>query len=243
MKMNEQPAEWCGAQDSNAALADQFWLESGYLPPQNDQSWREQEAMGFTVSQEDGFSDSPADGADEQPIPQEQVLEPDSRGRGLKGVMFALLMVPVVAFAIAAFTAPGILRADFWRAHWDAASSLVNPAVPPAIAVRTPVPLPVRAPPPPPRPVLATAPDLNTAPAADAPSADATPGPAAIPVPAAAPETNMIPAVMPKPRPQPVLRSAHRDKAGDRDTGGFYAMVIGPDGTREYTYFPSKPSP
>jgi hypothetical protein len=252
MKTNEQSAEWYGAQAS-AVPVDQFWLDSGYLPPQNDQSWREQEAMGFTVSHEDSFSDSPAEIADEEPLYEVQALEPESPGRGLKGVMLALFMVPVMAFAIAAFSAPGILKADFWRAHWDAASSLLKPAAAPVVAVREPAPAPLATQAPAkPQPALAAAPALNTAPTADAvpvinAASDATPNANAVPVPppvpTAAPGANAIPDIAPTPRPQPVMRSAKRDKAADHDTGGFYAMVIGTDGTREYRYFPSKPSP
>jgi hypothetical protein len=241
MKANEQSAEWYGAQD-NAAPADQFWLDGGYLPSQNDQSWREQEAMGFSVSHEDGFAVLPAEIADEEPIQQEQILEPENTGRGLKGVMFALFMVPVIAFVIVAFTAPGILKPDFWRAHWDAANSLLKPASTPAIAARTPVPTPLAAKAPPkPQPTLAAAPDLNTAPVAAPVINAATPNANAAPT--AAQAANMIPDIAPTPRSQPTVRPAKHNTADDRDTGGFYAMVIGTDGTREYRYFPAKPSP
>ena len=83
---------------------------------------------------------------------------------------------------------------------------------------------------------------INAAPDTDAtPNADAAPTPT--PAPAATQEANRIPDIAPTPRPQPAMRFAKREKADDRDTGGFYAMVIGTDGTREYRYFPSKPSP
>jgi hypothetical protein len=259
MKADEQPEDWHPARDPYEALTEQ---ENGYLPSQDNQSWREQEAMGFTVSHEDSFADSPADIADEEPIEQEQILEPVSSGRGLKGVMFALLMVPVLAFAIAAFTAPAILTADFWRAHWDAASSMAKPASAPAntlasappVSASVPAPVVQRAPPParapaavaerapPPAPAPPANPDLNTAPAAS-PAPDTN----AVPVIDARANTDTTPEAAPTPTARPATpplstRPAVRAKADDRDTGGFYAMVAGPSGTLEYRYFPSNPT-
>ena len=252
MKAGEELAELDEPGGRYAALADQLTQESGYLPPQGDQSWRELEALRIVPAYEKlGAGET----ANDDPMEQEQNPESDSPGRGLKGVMFVLLMVPVIAFAIVALTSPGILPAVFLHAHWGGARAAANSPAAPASAVHVPSPVPApvaeRAPPPRPLPAPTIRPSLNPAAVANAPAPVPAPpverepmrqsqsARATSPNLNTAPATNATPAAAPKPSHRPAMRAVKHDNRG---TSGFYAMVAEPDGTLEYRYFSSKPS-
>ena len=231
MKADEQQAESHTARDAFDVLADQFRQDGGYLPPQGDQSWREREALGIVAAYEDSTADATAD---EDSIQQEYARDSDSIGRGHAGMVFALFVVAVIAVVIVAFASPGILTAGFWRAHWSAANLTAKSAVAPASVADAPAPAPA--------PLAQRAAPPQSQPALAQPTLAASPGLNTTPVANAAPDTNTMPEAAPKPSLRPAVPPTRRDAAGDHGTGGFYAMVAGPDGTLEYKYFPSKPS-
>ena len=162
----------------------------------------------------------------------------------------ALFLVPVVILVIAVLAFPGILTGEFWRTR----EVVARPPAAPAKMAKASAP-------------LRTSPD-HPAPGAgskDVLVIDAAPKPQpAAPV-AADPDKSMDQAPQPAPtdsaelnkdtsavedaqsspkqlpRRHAVKRLASRHMANEHDTGGFYAMVEGPDGTLRYQYFPSRP--
>jgi hypothetical protein len=245
MKPEDQPSESHATPENYEARADKFRQESGHLPlqddqswreleavriaayektghlpPQDDQSWREREAMRFVPAQEKIDAHATPDIEYEQ---EEYVRRPVSTRRGKGGILLALFTVAAMALVAVALVFPDMLRADFWRTPEPAVKSKVEAvriALPPAPA---PAPTPAAAAqsvPPPAPPVLVIHADSNPPPA----------GPAKTAVPE------------PTPTP-PALRTTKPDQADDRGASGFYAKVPGPDGTLKDTYFPSQPTP
>ena len=233
-KAHEEPAE-LGSVGFDALDAP-AGLDSGYLPSRGDQSWREMEALRITPA----HAGDDADGAADQDLDREDdVLEPESSGRGQGGVIF--LMVAAAALVIAALALPDILTSGFWRAHGVA--SIAKPAAGPARVANIPAPPLLRLPPPAP----ASDPGLNTVPAANAmPEAAPTPRPDTRASGrddrvARGSGTMVIGAdgtvkYENGSKPAPARRASQRH---DRDAGGFYAMAPGPDGVLRYQYFPS----
>ena len=215
--------------------------DSGYLPSRDDQSWRELEALGFAATHDEDAAEITAeqDGELQEDDPESDSTS-DSIGRGEESVM--LLMVAVAALVTVALAFPGMLTADFWRAH--RAASPAKPASAPARVANVPAPPMERLTPPQTAP--ANGPGFNNEPAANA-------------MPEARPDTR---AAEPDERGGPKTMVIGRDgtvnyvdapsgsKAGlapaargDRGTGGVYAMAPGPDGVLRYQYFPSRPEP
>ena len=218
---------------------DQSWREQeamrraaydkGYSPPQNDQSWRDREAMLFASPGEDhGAAARP----DDRLEMEEAVLRPVPAAKGGQGgTILIFILVAAIAFGIAALTYPEMLTAAYWQSAQN--NSAVQPATPRAGQAPTPSPAapvaaPVEQPPPPSAPAL----DLRRIPAE--PPAQEARSPSPVPViDARAP-------AKPASEPKPVSRS--RPPAGeDRDAAGFYAKAPGPDGVMRDTYFPTDP--
>jgi hypothetical protein len=235
-KVDEELAELGSA--GFDALAAPVGLDNWYLPSRDDQSWREMEALRIAFAYDEDTADRTAD---QDLDPQDDVLEPESTGRGQGGVIF--LMVAAAALVIAALALPDILTSDFWRAHGVTA----NPAAEPARVANILAPPLVRLPPPQSQIAPASDPDLKTAPAANAmPEAVPTPRPDT----RAPGRDNRVArrsgtmVISPDgtvkyengSKPAPAKRASQRQ---DRGTGGIYAKVPGPDGVLRYQYFPS----
>jgi hypothetical protein len=221
-------------------LAAPAGLDSGYLPSRDDQSWREMEALRIAFAYDEDTADR---AADQDLDPQDDVLEPESTGRGQGGVIF--LMVAAAALVIAALALPDILTSDFWRAHGVAATA--KPAAEPARVANIPAPPLERLPPPQSQFAPASGPDLNTAPAANAmPEAVPTPRPVLRASEGDDRVARRSGTMVISPdgtvkyengsKPAPAKRASQRQ---DRGAGGIYAMAPGPDGVLRYQYFPS----
>jgi hypothetical protein len=248
MKPDEQLAEMDERHGRYHIPADWFNQEGGYLVPQGDQSWREQEALRIVPAHEKfGAGQTANDDA----APSEQIPDSESGGHGLKGAIFALLAVPIVAFAIAALTSPGILSAVFRPAHRSEVSSISKSAGATANPMHAPAPaLPAEpAASPQIRPAPATAPKPSTASTAPVMATQSPPGPdigpelSAAPTINPAPDTNTVSEAASKPSTRPVPRAVGHFEPDEHGRGGFYAKVIQPDGTLRNQYFASKSKP
>ena len=102
-----------------AALADQLIQDAWHLPPEGDQSWREQDAR--RIFRGDGKHDindgPPAQEEDDAPrndaeTPPEPVFQPPR----VVGVLLPLALATVIVFFTVAFSAPEILTGRFWTA-------------------------------------------------------------------------------------------------------------------------------
>lgn len=211
---------------------DQSWREQeamrlaaydkGYTPPQSDQSWRDREAMLFAPAREDTTADAMPDHAMPEPV-----LRPAPAKGGQGGTILIFVLVAAIALGIAALAYPEMLTAAYWRSPQT--NPATQPVSPPPRAVQ-PSAMPPAAPavqPPPPMP----APDLKRIPDEPAPPVQEAPPPS-VPVIDARPD----PAIAPK----PVVRSRVPARS-DRGAGGFYAKVPGPDGVMRDTFFPADP--
>ena len=260
MKAVEQPQDLTSAEDRHAALADRLLQESGYLPSQDDQSWRERAALRIAPGFErDGIGELAEWGA----VEPELIVEPDPESRGRGGFLVAFFMIVVIVPVIAALTFPDILTAGFWRAQSSATHvARATPSVA-ASSLRAALREPTSAPPaqvaPPSRPeqlpqkIPKTVPDESGVRIIDARKPPQPPAAreasrntaednqaggfyAKVAGPDGALRSQYFPA-------EPTARTARHESAGkDRDASGFYAMVAGPDGTLRYKYFSSKPS-
>ncbi len=260
--MDEEPGELHPIRFGT--LDEPIMPDSGYLPPRDDQSWREMEALRFVAVRDEDDADGVVD-PDDEPVGPDQ--EYRSTGHGAGGVMLFLSAVVGVAI-VALLASPNLLTADFWRAHWaaltakpvDAPVRVANiPApVPAALPLRPPVQsLPTPAASPALHPSLSAPPPANAEHAANAeppaaPAANAMPPANSAPQPDARPsgrddrDTMVIaPDGSVKyekapfgSKPAPAARAFAHD---DRGAGGFYAMVPGLDGVLRREYFPSGP--
>jgi hypothetical protein len=109
-----------GTADSDfAALADQLIQDSWHLPPEGDQSWREQDAQRIFSGHgkddineeppavEDG--DTPGDESDARDEPSSMPLRP-------AGILLSLALATGLMFVVVIVSAPQILTAGFGRA-------------------------------------------------------------------------------------------------------------------------------
>ncbi len=206
--------------DGHIILADQFWQDNDYLPPQNDQSWREREALGITT-----FGKSVAEEAEElvspDPIQEEYIAERnDAGGSSSMTVFFAA--VTVIASAAAALMLLDVLTVGIWHPRLAATKPAVGSrgALVPAENIPVRLSLAHAAAP---KPVVSW-----TDSAGPTLTVDATSHP------------NAILEVVPKPRP--AMHLVEHAEADIRSKSGFYTLVPGADGTLEYKYFSSKPS-
>ena len=239
MKAVEQP-ESQSFDERHGALADQFLQDNGYLPSQDDQSWRERAALGIVTRREEDIAD---DSPDMDFVPEDHGSAREAARSGRGGVFAALFMVLVMVPVVAALTFPNILMPGFWRAHApDAGPGTVAPS-PPTQLVDAPSSLraSLDAHAPQPSPKESAAPLEQRLPSSSGPPAkansdsekpltiDATGATAA--------------AAAPGPTPRPVPETGQRHNLdSEHDTGGFYAKAMGPDGVLRYQYFSSEPS-
>lgn len=246
-KADAEPADSRAERDRFEALADkirqeshlpsqddQSWREReairlsaydrGYIPPQGNQSWREREALLFVPAQENDTADVERDR--EPPL---SVLPPVSTTKGGQGgILLAFLLVAAIALGIVALAHPEILTTSFWRTAGGGNNPAPETASAPAHTTPVSTP-PIQQPSlSPPAPAL----DLRGTPDPTPPAEAATPAP---PAPEPAP-VQIIDAAAP-PKPASATRAAPRN---DADTGGFYAKVPGPDGTLQDKFFPSQ---
>ena len=224
MKTQMQPVEPRPADDPFAEGAEQFWHDNGYLPPQDDQSWREQDAHRIVTAGQAVSSDEPASA---EPAGHEPAAPTEVSGFGRVETFFALFTVTAIAIFIVALTAPNILSASFWRAEGPA-NPRAAPASPPERLAAIPAPVLEGVPEPRSPPPRTARPDLKE-----------TPGVKAEAPRSAAPETVSAPPAR-ELAPRPAPRAQAREKTRDR-ASGFYARVPQPDGTLGYRYFPSDP--
>ena len=219
MKPVEQPAE--AVHEDYAALADQFLQENQYLPPRDDQSWREQAALRISGRPEQQDDEIDMDDALDMVPVREDANSATDFASGRKGrVLVPLLMAMIIVPTVAVLTAPDILTPGFWRGHRSAEHSPTPPAAPPIHLANTAAPL---------RPSLAKAPPPPV-PAKE--KQDLTAKVAAVP-PAKTP---------PIPKAQPGSRTAEVDRQDTSGAGRFRSLVIGPDGALRYEYFSSEPA-
>lgn len=232
MKADEPPAELPETGDRFGELAEQFWQESGYLPPQDNQSWREQDARRINAVDERSPQEEPED---TDFVPQELAPAAEATGFGRVETLFALFTVAAIALFIMALTDPNILTAGFWRPPAPQPNATGEPpASAPTRLAAIPAPALERAPPSRSQPAPTAALDSNSAPAAKATAPETT---APVPETNAAAEAAAVPEE-PKPNARPAPRADGRE---DQGTGGFYAKVAEPDGRLSYRYFPSDP--
>ena len=258
MKAEEPLAELPAAPEDFTVFLEESW----HLPPPGDQSWRETDALRIFGAPEKSREPEKTEPAEtkSRPMPTDFVperefapdWEPPAQGWG--GVVAALFLVPVVILVIAVLAFPGILTGEFRRAP----QTMVRPPAVPAQVAKASAPVPA-----PPRPaapgadpaskgvlVIDAAPKPQAAPPVPAP-AEPDKTMAQPPQPAATDNSDLngqtgavadaTSSSRPLPRRHAVKRLAARHMANERDTGGFYAMVAGPDGTLRYQYFPSRP--
>lgn len=203
---------------------DQSWREreairraaydKGYTPPQNDQSWRDREALLFAPSPGGGTVDG------NREIP-EQILRPMSVAKGGQGgIILLFILVAAIALGIAALAYPEILTVAYWTRQ---SGSMSQPPAPRAIQPVTTRPAA------PPMKQLPPVPDLKRIPAE--PPAEEMPPPS-VPVIDARPPA--------KPLPAPQVKSRANN---EEDRPGFYAKVPGPDGVMRDMFFPADPAP
>ncbi|MES2253951.1 MAG: hypothetical protein V4559_02785 [Pseudomonadota bacterium] len=216
---------------------DQSWREReairlsaydrGYTPPQGNQSWRESEALRFVPVRENDATDVTVEIDREPPLAVPPPVSTTRGGQG--GILLAFLLVAAIALGVAALAYPDILTTGFWRTAGSRNNATAETASAPARVARPPVSAPPaeQSPLPPPAPAL----DLRGTPDPAAP-ADAANPPAPEPAP-----VQIIDAGTP---PKPAARTAPRD---DGSNGGFYAKVPGPDGTLQSKFFPSEVNP
>ena len=246
-----------------------FIEDSWHLPPGGDQSWRETDALrifGNTETSKDPEkSESPEKAKTEPPstdfVPERE-FAPDAAAQGWGGVVAALLLVPAIALVIALLAFPDILTAGYWRPH----VAVPRPASVAAHVAHAPAPLraSLDAAKPASTPnsgasnvlVIDATPRPQSAPpdssaAADGP--DSSTAEATQPAPTGDPDVNKsavtgaVAEAAPLPRHLPKRHAAKHQTVAeqfskDHDTGGFYAMVPGPDGVLRYQYFPSHPT-
>jgi hypothetical protein len=213
---------------------DQSWREReairlsaydrGYMPPQGNQSWREREALLFAPARENDIADVETDR--EPPL---SVPPPVSTTRGGQGgILLAFFLVAAIALGVVALAYPDILTTGFWRTAGSRNNSTVETASAPAPVARPPA----SAPPTGQSPLPSPAPALDLRGTPDlAPPAEVAPPP-----PAPKPPVRIIDAVTP---PKPAA-TGPRDEDG---ANGFYAKVPGPDGTLQDKFFPSEGKP
>jgi len=248
---------------------DQSWREreamrraaydKGYTPPSGDSSWREREAAALASThepvqepaQEILREEATAEGMPEERYASREPVHVAKGGQG--GTILIFILVAGIALGIAALAYPQMLTAAYWRhaqtgsvpqGPLRAAEPPATPAAPsaeqtppaPAPALNAaPAPSADAAPPPAP-----PAPDAKAAPTPATPAKEASPPPAMKP--ALAPNANANPVAAPKPKPRAAARDDRSTNGiADRDAGGFYAKVPGPNGTMEYQYFPADP--
>ena len=218
-----EPEPQMPEEDHHAALADRYYLENAYLPPTDDQSWRERAALGIAPGQDsDGdFEDENMDFA-----PRAEDVEPEVPGQGRGGLLVALTLAAILVPGIVSLTFPATLTAGFWRARQTTVPQAQSPVagVPKITAPfhaslqdQTPRPSPMAAPP--------AEPDTQSQ-----PPAPAEPGSVA------------SPAANPVAKDKASVTRA-RGNTGNDDGGGFYAKVMGPDGRLHARYFPSAAAP
>lgn len=218
---------------------DQSWREQeamrraasdkGYAAPQNDQSWRDREAMLFAPAHEENTADAIAE---EHREPLETGLTPvPIRKAGQGGTILIFILVAAIAFGIAVLAYPEMLTAAYWRTPDAQPNPVARPAPPravqPAAAPAMQSTAPTQEAPPP----VAPAPDLKRIPVGPPLPARETPPPS-VPVIDARPPVK--PASAPVSKPQAPTRD-------NRGAGGFYAKVPGPDGVMRDTFFPADP--
>jgi hypothetical protein len=208
--------------DGHIIPADQVWQDNDYLPPQNDQSWREREALGIATFGK-GVADElvNSDPIQEEHIQEEHIAERSGTGRSRSMTVF-FAVVAVIVLAVAALTLPDILTVSIWRPRLAATKPAVGSRGALVPAANIPVRLSL---------AHAGAPKSavsRTDSAGRTLTVDATSLP------------NAISEVAPKPRP--AMHLSKRAEADILSTGGFYTLVPEADGTLEYKYFPSRPS-
>ena len=220
--------------------ADQSWREQeamrraasdkGYAAPQNDQSWRDREAMLFTPAREDA-----ADAiAEQHREPQETGLTPvPIRKAGQGGTILIFILMAAIALGIAVLAYPEMLTAAYWRTPDARTNSVTQPAPPRAVQPPTAPAMLSTAPTQDAPPPVAPAPDLKHIPDEPVPPVQEAPPPS-VPVIDARPN--------PAAAPKPVARSQAPARS-DRSASGFYAKVPGPDGVMRDTFFPADPQP
>lgn len=102
-----------------AALADQFLQSSWHLPPEGDQSWREQDAQRiFSGLGKDEINQEPPATEDAGPADGESDThyEPGFPPLRPGAVLLSLGLASGLMFAVVVVSAPGILTAGFWNA-------------------------------------------------------------------------------------------------------------------------------
>jgi len=210
---------------------DQSWREQeamrradydkGHIPPQNDQSWRDREAMLFAPAREENTADAIAE---EHRDPHEAGLTPiPIRKGGQGGTILVFILVAAITLGIAVLAYPEMLTAAYWRTPDAQTNSVAQPAPPRAVQ-------------PPAAPAIQPVAPQTPPPAADLNRAPADPAPPAL----EAPSTAVIDARPPAEVPEPAARE-RAPARDDRSTDGFYAKVPGPDGVMRDTFFPADP--
>lgn len=100
-----------------AALADQLIQGSWHLPPEGDQSWREQDALRIFSGHDKGDDEPPA--AEDADAPGDESgprLEPGFTPLRPAGILLSLTLATGLMFIVIVVSTPEILTTGFWSA-------------------------------------------------------------------------------------------------------------------------------
>jgi hypothetical protein len=115
-----------------AALADRFIQDSWHLPPEGDQSWREQDAERiFSGHGKDAVNEEPP-AVEEGDAPGDESDARDEPGLPLRpaGIFLSLAMATCLMCVVVVFSAPQILTSGFWSAPLPAKTEVETAPVP-----------------------------------------------------------------------------------------------------------------
>ena len=108
-------------------LADQFIQESAYLPPQGDQSWREQDALRiFSGQGEDEVN--PTEDMSTEVVQEEPLPEPGFDSPKVLGILLPVSLATFVMVLAVTFSMPEILTGGFWSGGKRAPDAAIAPA-------------------------------------------------------------------------------------------------------------------
>ena len=138
VKVEQQP-DSTGA--DFATLADQLIQESSYLPPQGDQSWREQDARRiFSEQSEDDINPEEAPPAEIAAREEEDALsEPGFRSPRALGILLPVSLATFVIGMAVTFSMPEVLTAGFWNPSGSVRSPDVVAVTPVSVANAAPL--------------------------------------------------------------------------------------------------------
>jgi len=137
VKVEQQP-DSTGA--DFATLADQLIQESSYLPPQGDQSWREQDARRiFSGQSEDDVNHEEAEPVEGSGEEEDAPSEPGFRSPKALGILLPVSLATFVIGMAVTFSMPEVLTAGFWNPSESARAPDIVAVTPVSVANAAPL--------------------------------------------------------------------------------------------------------